>query len=125
MSAGAPLATFPRDVVAAGLRQVLGRARFERMREAMGPDARVTPWTELVDAGRDVYARQMEWLLPVLLPMVTAPFVVGARDLLDGRLGNFCLAPAGAFECTRAPHADGVHACGDGDFVVAVWRAVL
>lgn len=120
-----PLPRKPAGVVGEALTAALGRAAFEHMRAAMGPSVRVRPWRELSDAGRDCYGRRLAWLLPDLLPYVAAPFVVGARDTLDGRLGDFCLAACGHFECTRAPHTDETHAAGDGDFIVAVWTGAL
>ena len=111
--------------VAEALTAALGRACFDHMRAAMGPTVRVRPWRELSDAGRACYGRRLEWLIPSLLPYVASPFVVGARDTLDGRLGNCCLVAAGQFECTRAPHIDELHATGDGVRITAVWTGAL
>lgn len=125
-----PLTGIPADQLPETLAGILGRAGFEHMCAAMGPNVRVKPWDQLTDSGHRCYIDRYSWLVPTLVPLVTVPFVVGARDTLDGQPWNYCLAPSGQFECTRARHdqdpetAD-LHATGDGDFIVAVWRAVL
>lgn len=114
-----------RALLSTATRDVLGFAHFDRMRTQMGNPCLVKPWVELTAGAQEAEKQRAEWLLPYLLPLVAAPFVVGARDTLDGRLGNFCLVAAGQFECTRAPHADELHATGDGDRITAVWIGAL
>ena len=118
---GAVLAHQPRELAAGVVRRLLARARWERMRAQLAPAVVIASWDERTPAAQEVLAEQEQWLVPALLTLVTAPFVVGAADTLDGRLGNFCLAGLGSIECTRAPHADELHAAGDGHLIVAVW----
>lgn len=61
------------------LRELMGRAHYERMRTGMAPELSLPPWDELLPGTREIHRSRNDYLLPTLLYLLEQQRT-GARD---------------------------------------------